>query len=69
MTTDAWLLVFLLTAMFALLMWGKFPTWVVFIGTLTAAMTLKLAPLDGFRSAHLLVREIRDQERPVWHLL
>jgi di/tricarboxylate transporter len=50
MTTDAWLLVFLLAAMFVLLMWGKFPTWVVFIGTLTAAMTLKLAPLDGLLS-------------------
>ncbi|MCJ7537283.1 MAG: hypothetical protein WA997_14065 [Anaerolineales bacterium] len=50
MTTEAWLLVFLLGAMFALLIWGKFPTWVIFIGTLTITMTLRLAPLDGLLS-------------------
>ena len=32
--------------MFALLVWGKLLTWLVFIGTLTIVMTLKLAPLD-----------------------
>ena len=50
MTIEAWLMVALLVAMFALLVWGKLPTWVVFIGTLTIAMTLKLAPLNELLS-------------------
>ena len=33
--------------MFAVLIWGRFPPWLVFIGTLTVALTLKLAPPSG----------------------
>jgi di/tricarboxylate transporter len=33
--------------MFAVLVWERFPVWLVFIGTLTVAMTLKLAPPAG----------------------
>jgi len=43
MPIQAWLTLVLLAAMFAVLAWGKFPTWLVFIATLTAMMTLKLA--------------------------
>jgi di/tricarboxylate transporter len=50
MNAEAWLLVFLLIGMFALLIWGKLPTWLVFMGTLTIAMTLKLAPLNELLS-------------------
>ena len=50
MNAEAWLMIALLVIMFALLIWGKLPTWLVFIGTLTLAMTLKLAPLDDLLS-------------------
>jgi di/tricarboxylate transporter len=50
MTTQAWLLVAILVMMFGLLIWGKLPTWLVFILTLTAVMTLKLAPLEDLLS-------------------
>ena len=50
MTTEAWLLVAILVMMFGLLIWGKLPTWFVFILTLTIVMTLKLAPLDDLLS-------------------
>ncbi len=50
MNAEAWLMVALLVIMFALLVWGKLPTWLVFIGTLTITMTLKLAPLDDLLS-------------------
>src|SRR5271165_584299 len=43
MPFQAWLTLALLVVMFAVLAWGKFPTWLVFIATLTAMMTLKLA--------------------------
>jgi hypothetical protein len=47
-----------LAVMFALLIWGKLPAWLVFMGTLTAAMTLKLASaealLTGFSNAGVL---------------
>jgi di/tricarboxylate transporter len=44
MTPTAWLTLALLVAMFLLLLWNKLPIWLVFIGTITVAMTLKLAP-------------------------
>lgn len=44
MTVTAWLTLALLVAMFLLLLWNKLPIWLVFIGTITVAMTLKLAP-------------------------
>jgi len=43
MPFHAWLALALLVVMFAVLVWGKFPAWLVFIPTLTAMMTLKLA--------------------------
>src|SRR5262245_56459803 len=43
MTTAAWITLALLTGMFVLLVWNKLPIWLVFIGTLTVAMTLQLA--------------------------
>jgi len=36
-----------LVVMFALLIWDRLPAWLVFVGTLTAAMTLKLASADA----------------------
>ena len=50
MTTQVWLMVAVLVMMFGLLIWGKLPTWLVFISTLTVAMTLKLAPLEDLLS-------------------
>jgi hypothetical protein len=47
-----------LAVMFALLIWGRLPAWLVFVGTLTAAMTLKLASpealLTGFSNTGVL---------------
>jgi len=47
MSVQAWIMLGVLAAMFALLVWDRFPTWLVFMGTLTAAMTFKLAPADA----------------------
>jgi di/tricarboxylate transporter len=48
----------ILAVMFGLLIWGKLPAWLVFMGTLTAAMTLKLASaeslLTGFSNTGVL---------------
>ena len=44
MTTAAWITLVLLIAMFVMLVWNKLPIWLVFVGTLTVAMTLRLAP-------------------------
>lgn len=47
MTTPAWITLALLIAMFVLLVWNKLPIWLVFVGTITVAMTLQLAsPAD-----------------------
>src|SRR5271170_2342388 len=58
MPSQAWIMLGILTIMFALLVWGKLPTWLVFMGTLTAAMTLKLASaealLTGFSNTGVL---------------
>jgi di/tricarboxylate transporter len=43
MTAAAWTTLALLVVMFVFLVWNKFPIWLVFIATLTVAMTLKLA--------------------------
>ena len=52
MTIAAWLTLALLFAMFVFLVWNKVPIWLVFIATLTVAMTLRLASppalLKGF---------------------
>src|SRR5215510_5522102 len=44
MTIAAWTTLALLVAMFLALVWNKLPIWLVFIATLTVAMTLRLAP-------------------------
>ena len=44
MTIAAWITLALLTAMFVVLVWNRFPIWLVFISTITIAMTLQLAP-------------------------
>ena len=44
MTIASWTTLGLLVAMFGFLVWNKFPIWLVFIGSLTVAMTLRLAP-------------------------
>jgi di/tricarboxylate transporter len=58
MSIQAWLTLGLLVAMFALMAWDKFPTWVIFIGAMTAAMTLRLASpaglLKGFSNPGVL---------------
>lgn len=43
MSVDAWLTLGILAGLFALLMWGRFPTWAVFVGALTLIITLDLA--------------------------
>ena len=43
MTTAAWTTLALLVVMLVFLVWNKLPIWLVFIGTLTVAMTLQLA--------------------------
>jgi Na+/H+ antiporter NhaD/arsenite permease-like protein len=47
MQIQAWLMLGILVVMFALLVWDRFPSWLVFMGALTAAMTLRLAPPDA----------------------
>jgi di/tricarboxylate transporter len=58
MPVDAWLTLILLVVMFAVMAWDKLPTWVVFLGAMTVAMTLRLAPpaglLKGFSNAGVL---------------
>jgi di/tricarboxylate transporter len=58
MPLQAWVTLGILAVMFALLVWDRWPTWLVFVGTLTAAMTLKLAPaealLKGFSNPGVL---------------
>jgi di/tricarboxylate transporter len=58
MPTQAWVMLGILAVMFGLLIWGRLPAWLVFMGTLTASMTLKLAPaealLTGFSNSGVL---------------
>jgi len=58
MPLQAWLTLILLVSMFAVMAWDKLPTWVVFLGAMTVAMTLQLAPasgvLKGFSNAGVL---------------
>ena len=46
MSFEAWIMLGILLVMFALLVWNKFPAWIVFSGTLAVCMTLRLAPED-----------------------
>jgi di/tricarboxylate transporter len=58
MPSQAWVTLVLLALTFALLIWDRLPTWLVFMGTLTIALTLKLAPaqalLNGFSNPGVL---------------
>lgn len=58
LSTNAWITLAILIAMFAMLVWNKLPIWLVFIGTVTIAMTLKLAPaaalLKGFSNTGVI---------------
>ena len=58
MSAYAWITLILLVGMFVILIWDRFPVWLVFIGTLTVAMTLKLAPpaalLKGFSNTGVI---------------
>jgi di/tricarboxylate transporter len=47
MPLQAWEMLGVLAVMFALLIWGRLPAWLIFVGTLTAAMTLKLAAAEA----------------------
>jgi di/tricarboxylate transporter len=47
MPSHAWVMLGILAVMFALLIWDRLPAWLVFVGTLTAAMTLKLASAEA----------------------
>jgi di/tricarboxylate transporter len=58
MTGAAWTTLALLIVMFGLLVWNKLPTWLVFVGVLTAIMTLRLATpadvLKGFSNTAVI---------------
>jgi di/tricarboxylate transporter len=58
MTTDAWLTLGIIVALFGALIWGRLPTWVVFVCALAAIITLDLAPesdaLGGFSNSGVL---------------
>jgi len=58
MPIDAWITLALLLGLFALLIATKLPPWVIFLGTLTIAITLELAPenelLLGFSNSGVL---------------
>ena len=58
MSLQAWLTLSLLVAMFVVMAWDQLPTWVIFIGAMTVAMTLRLAPaaglLKGFSNSGVL---------------
>ncbi len=43
MSLDAWLVLGILGGLFGLLIWGRFPTWAVFVGALALIITLGLA--------------------------
>ena len=50
MTSDAWIALTIFGLMFVLLIWNKFPSWIVFMGTLTLAMTFWLADTQNLIS-------------------
>ena len=43
MSLDAWLVLGILSGLFALLIWGRFPTWAVFVAAIGLIVTLDLA--------------------------
>ena len=58
MSADAWIMLGILLIMFALLIWDRFPAWIVFMGTITVAMTIGLADeqdlLNGFSNSGVI---------------
>ncbi len=58
MSADAWNMLGILLIMFALLIWDRFPAWIVFMGTITVAMTIGLADeqdlLNGFSNTGVI---------------
>jgi len=58
MSLQAWITLAILIVMFLLLLRGKLPTWLVFMGTLAVMMTLRLAPeeelLKGFANSGVI---------------
>ncbi len=46
MTADAWITLGILAVTFALLLFSKLPAHIIFLGALTAAITLELAPVE-----------------------
>ena len=58
MTLDAWLTLAILVALFVMLIKTKLPAWIIFLGALTVALTLGLAPeeelLKGFSNSGVI---------------
>jgi di/tricarboxylate transporter len=58
MTLDAWLTLAILVALFVMLIKTKLPAWIIFLGALTIALTLGLAPeeelLKGFSNSGVI---------------
>ncbi len=58
MTLEAWITLSILIVMFVLLIKTKLPAWIIFLGALTTAITLRLAPeeelLKGFSNSGVL---------------
>ena len=57
MSVNAWVMLGILSLMFAFLVWDRFPAWLVFMGTLTAAMTLKLASAEALLAGFAIRRD------------
>lgn len=58
MPLDTWLTLALLSGLFILLIFTELPPWVIFLGALTVAITLRLAPenelLLGFSNSGVI---------------
>ena len=58
MSVDAWLTLAILAGLFALLIWGRFPTWAVFVFAITLIITFDLADegdaFSGFSNSGVL---------------
>jgi di/tricarboxylate transporter len=58
LTGDAWLTLGILLGLFALLVWGRFPTWAVFVAALALVLTLGIADegeaFQGFSNTGVL---------------
>ena len=68
MSQDAWIMALILVGMFVLLVWDRWPAWLVFMGTLTVTMSLGLAPIEDLLSGHLTPKLIREHFDNLWLL-